>query len=130
MVWIVDKFMTADELQWGRFNERCIAPLTGHKYASAYTFSDSCGGYGLVSYKTQVLHIDKEGWCVVTGLYSATTSKHIGWFVREFIPHLTYYALKKVCLDNMKINIKTGEIKPLTDAEKWYCQAQWDNTDI
>jgi hypothetical protein len=126
----MDEFMNAQEFQWGKFNERCIAPLTGHKYASAYTFSDSRGGYGLVSYKTQVLHIDKEGWCVVTGLYSPTTIKHIGWFVREFLPHLTYYTLKKVCIDELKINVKTGEIKPLTTAEKAYCKEQWDRTYI
>lgn len=125
MVW-----MSKAEIQCGRFDERCIAPLTGHKYASAYTFSDLHGGYGLVSYKTQVLHIDREGWCVVTGMYSVTTSKHISWFVGEFLPHLTYYTLKRVCIDELKINVKTGEVQPLTADEKRYCKAQWDSTDI
>lgn len=124
MVW------TKNEKQWGKFDEKNITSLTGHKFASAYTFMDVHGGYGLVSYKTQVLHIDKDGWCVVTGLYSRTTIKHIGWFVKEFLPHLTYYTLKKVCLDNMKINVKTGEVKPLTADEKAYCKNQWDRTYI
>lgn len=126
----MDTFMTVQEFQWGEFEENNRTPLVGHKYANAHTFSDSRGGYGLVSYKTQVLHIDKEGWCVITGLYSPTTIKHIGWFVKQFLPHLTYYTLKKICLDGMKINVKTGEVKPLDMEENEYCRAQWDRTDI
>lgn len=80
-----------------------------HKYASTYirTFKD--GTVQLVSYTTTVIEIDPEGWMTVNGLYSMTTIKHIGWFMRE--RGLTYQLAKRLYNDNLKFNVFTGEIK-------------------
>lgn len=81
----------------------------GHKYASTYirTFED--GTVQLVSYTTTVIEISPEGWMTVNGLYSMTTIKHIGWFMRE--RGLTYQLAKQLYNDNLKFNVYTGEIK-------------------
>ena len=80
-----------------------------HKYASSYirTFED--GTVQLVSYTTTVIEISPDGWMTVNGLYSMTTIKHIGWFMRE--RGLTYQLAKRLYNDNLKFNVYTGEIK-------------------
>jgi hypothetical protein len=45
----------------------------------------------------------------VSGLYSRTTIKHIGWFMREL--GLSYQLAKHLYLNNMRFNIHTGEIE-------------------
>lgn len=81
----------------------------GHKYASTYirTFED--GTVQLVSYTTTVIEISPEGWMTVNGLYSMTTIKHIGWFMREL--GFTYQLAKHLYTNNMRFNIRTGEIE-------------------
>ena len=71
------------------------------------------GSKSLVSYSTTVAEIDKDGWLVVYGLYSATTRKHISAFMSEHTCGLHYYDAKKCYLDNYKLNIYTGEIMEL-----------------
>lgn len=86
-----------------------ISLNSNHKYASTHirTFED--GTVQLVSYTTTVIEISPEGWMTVNGLYSMTTIKHIGWFMRE--RGLTYQLAKKLYNDNLKFNVYTGEIK-------------------
>lgn len=63
----------------------------------------------LQSYATYVAQIDEFGWLEIGGLYSATTRKHIGAFMREYCD--ADYQLAKQCYERgWKYNIHTGEI--------------------
>ena len=66
----------------------------------------------LVSYKTTVAYIDPEGWLIINGLYSATTRKHIGAFMREYA-NATYQLAKQIYTDGYAYNIYTGEVVKL-----------------
>ena len=90
--------------------------LQGHTTKNARYFVDG-DGRGLISYHTKVLII-KDGVLFCTGLYSVTTRRHIGWFLSEYLPTFNYYDIKKLYLDNMAINIYTGEVLPLTPKQK------------
>ena len=83
-----------------------------HPYAQARIeeFDYPCDGIMkcLISYTTVVITIDDEGWLHVNGLYSATTIKHIGWFMREL--GFTYQLAKQLYNDHKEMNIYTGEI--------------------
>ena len=80
-----------------------------HKYAQAQINTYSDGTVALQSYSTIVVKIDPEGWLTVTGLYSMTTIKHIGWFMREL--GFTYQWAKTLYKDNKDFNIHTGEVR-------------------
>jgi hypothetical protein len=81
----------------------------GHKYASTYVRIFDDDTVQLVSYATTVIEITPEGWLSVTGLYSMTTIKHIGWFMRE--RGMTYQLAKQLYKDNKEYNIYTGECR-------------------
>ena len=81
----------------------------GHKYASTYVRIFDDDTVQLVSYTTTVIEITPEGWLSVTGLYSMTTIKHIGWFMRE--RGMDYYLAKKLYKDNKEYNVYTGEVR-------------------
>ena len=85
--------------------------LKNHPYAqcSVYVFVD--GSLVFTSYNTDVIYIDKDGWLYVSGLYSATTRKQIGWFLNEYVPELTYQDIKSLYYNNCLLNIYTAEIK-------------------
>ena len=75
--------------------------LKNHPYAQCHVIFDEdlvC----FYSYTTPVIFIttleeyasyDNEDYfrIVVTGTYSQTTSKQIGWFLKEYLPSLNYY---------------------------------------
>lgn len=71
----------------------------------------------LISYQTQVAHITKEGYLIVNGLYSATTRKHIGAYVKEYA-NTDYYTAKRCYKENLVYHIRlkcfisreTGEV--------------------
>jgi hypothetical protein len=65
-----------------------------------------------MSYATIVATIDREGWLTVHGLYSMTTRKHIGAFMREFAG-MEYQTAKQIYNDGYQLNIHTGEVIPL-----------------
>ena len=69
-----------------------------HPHANAHICHFNDGTISLVSYRTTVLEISPEGWLTVTGLYSMTTIKHIGWFMKE------------VYKTGEKFNVYTGEV--------------------
>jgi len=71
------------------------------------------GGVLFMSYTTSVIYIDDNGWLTCTGTYSPTTRKQMGRFLKEYAPMISYQMAKKAYEDEMKINIYTGEIKPL-----------------
>ena len=89
-----------------------IKTLSGHEYAQAHVIIDE-RGVSLISYKTLVINIDNEGWLTCTGLYSRTTIKHIGWFMKTYGNGLNYYDVKKVYNDDAGINIYTGGVKTI-----------------
>lgn len=83
--------------------------IKNHEQSAAkFLYNDNGALCGLRSYSTTVIYIDDEGWMTVTGLYSRTTIKHIGWFMREI--GKTYQDAKLMYLNNERYNIHTGEI--------------------
>ena len=58
-----------------------IIKFTDHKYAQAH-MEPIPGGIALYSYATRVAEV-RDGWLHIFGLYSPTTRRHIGWFMRE-----------------------------------------------
>lgn len=69
----------------------------------------------LVSYVTEVVSIDCDGWVRVRGLYSATTRRHISAFAREY--RASYAAFKRCYEQNLTYNIYTGEFVSLITGE-------------
>lgn len=78
-------------------------------YAQAEVYTDTEGNTVLRSYSTDVIILSPEGWLVCTGLYSATTRKHISAFMREYTPY-DYQFAKKAFEGRYTINIYTGEV--------------------
>ena len=81
----------------------------GHKYASTYVRIFEDNTVQLVSYTTTVIEITPDGWLHINGLYSMTTIKHIGWFMRE--RGMTYQMAKQLLMDHKDMNIYTGEVR-------------------
>lgn len=67
----------------------------------------------LTSYYTDVCEIDGEGWLTVYGLYSATTRRHIGAFLKEYANGASYDIAKRCYYDGLRYNVNTGEVKAL-----------------
>ena len=86
-----------------------ITTNNGHKYAKTHVINYEDGSVVLMSYTTPVIKIDCDGWLSVKGLYSMTTIKHIGWFMRE--RGMTYQLAKALYTDGLQMNIHTGEVK-------------------
>lgn len=86
-----------------------IRKINGHEFAQVKVYEYDNGAMTLVSYTTAVIGINPEGWLEVSGLYSRTTIKHIGWFMREL--GFTYQLAKDLYLNNLRFNIHTGEIE-------------------
>jgi hypothetical protein len=82
--------------------------FNSHPYANCGVHETE-NGIALQSYNTIVATIDNDGWLKIYGLYSATTKRHIGWFVKEFA-NLTYQTAKRLYTDGYRYNIHTGEI--------------------
>ena len=85
--------------------------LKNHPYANCSVRVLIDGSVVFTSYNTDVIYIDKGGWLYVSGLYSATTRKQIGWFLKEYVPALSYYDIKSLYYNKRLLNIYTGEIK-------------------
>lgn len=83
--------------------------LSAMPYAQAKVRKMDDGSIVLRSYYTDVASIDKNGWLTIYGLYSATTRKHIGAFVREYA-NIDYQTAKRIYEDGYGYNIYTGEI--------------------
>lgn len=86
--------------------------LNNHPYAQACIRHYDSGEIACISYETAVIIIDSDGWLSCTGTYSATTRKHIGYFLKELQLPLHYQTAKMLYKDNMKMNIYTGEVIP------------------
>lgn len=83
-----------------------IIKFHDHKYAQAH-MEPIPGGLVLYSYTTRVAEL-KDNWLRINGLYSTTTRRHIGWFMREL--GFTYQLAKQLFEDNKIFNIETGEV--------------------
>ena len=97
-----------------------IKKLEGHKYAQAYVMINEYEmGYVLVSYKTWIVEALRYecGYKIrCAGLYSMTTRKHIGWFLREYFPKISYYDIKKIAgTDECIIIDKLGNVSTIWD---------------
>ena len=93
-----------------------IKKLTDHAYSQCHVEIDTMGGIHFISYKTEVITISPSGWLTCYGLYSATTRKQIGWFMREYCSPLTLHDAKRCYFENMQINIHTGETRQVETA--------------
>ena len=87
--------------------------LKNHPYAQCSVRVLLDGSVIFTSYNTDVIYIDNDGWLYVSGLYSATTRKQIGYFLKEYVSHLNYYVIKWLYYSKRTINIHTGEVKKL-----------------
>ena len=85
--------------------------LKNHPYAQCSVRELIDGSVVFTSYNTDVIYIDKDGWLYVSGLYSPTTKKQIGYFLKEYAPFLNYYDIKILYYNKCLLNIYTGEIK-------------------
>jgi hypothetical protein len=81
-------------------------------YAQAKVRTYEDGTIVLQSYTTDVITITPGGWLVVSGLYSATTRKHISAFVREYCG-CDYYTAKKCYAEKLGYDIVLKEYVPL-----------------
>ena len=87
-----------------------VRKFADHKYAQAH-MEDIPGGIALYSYNTKVAEV-RNDWLRIFGLYSMTTRRHIGWFMRE-LGKFNYQLAKKLYDDYKIMNIKTGEVKDI-----------------
>lgn len=75
--------------------------LTEHKSANCYVLiSENGNNIQFISYNTVVLNCNtiSDGACEYiiscSGLYSSTTRRQIGWFLKEYFNNLNYYSVK------------------------------------
>lgn len=89
--------------------------LTRHAYANANVRITINNDIYFVSYRTVILTVANDGWIIPNYApnCSATTIKHVGWFMREYCAPLTYHDVKKAYYGKYKINYLTGEIEEL-----------------
>ena len=83
--------------------------LTAIPYGNAKVHIYEDGTIVLISYTTPVAYIEADGRLIIRGLYSATTRKHIGAFVREYA-RIEYQTAKRLYEHDETYNIYTGEI--------------------
>lgn len=77
-------------------------------YGNAFVEIANENTFYLWSYRTLVAKVEKS-WLTVNGLYSMTTRKHIGAFMREYCGS-TYQVAKQIYEDGYMLNIDTGEV--------------------
>ena len=76
-------------------------------------------GINLISYETLICTIDKNDFLSfsINPNYSRTTATHVGWFLEEYAPNIPFNICKFCYKNEVMINIKTGEIRPLFEYE-------------
>lgn len=85
-----------------------IKKLSAMPYAQAHVeYIDDENVY-LWSYNTLVAEIT-NGWLKINGLYSATTRRHIGAFMCEYVRG-SYQLAKQLYYDRKSLDITTGEV--------------------
>ena len=92
-----------------------IKNLNSMPYAQASVHYDS-GRLVLRSYSTDVVVVEND-WLMVTGLYSATTRRHIGAFMKEY--NFGDYQTAKMLYENdYAMNIITGEVVSIDELQE------------
>ena len=89
-----------------------ITTLSAIPYGNAKVLLMEDGRVILRSYQTDVAVIRADGFLIINGLYSATTRRHIGAFVKEYA-NINYQIAKRLYGDGYIYNIHTGELLPL-----------------
>lgn len=73
--------------------------LENHKSAQCHVVING-GRIDFYSYTTRVITVLYRGTDMeqveCTGTYSQTTRKQIGWFLKEYMPHLNYFNMKSI----------------------------------
>lgn len=95
-----------------------IKKLSAMPYAQAHVEIDDQGNTFLFSYVTLVASLDKDGWLEINGLYSMTTRRHIGAFMREYVEYANrergnYHQAKCLYEKNLRLNIYTCELEEI-----------------
>ena len=86
-----------------------IKKLSAMPYSQAHVEIIDKNNVYLWSYTTSVAKIE-NGWVTINRLYSATTRRHIGCFMREYVKGGSYQLAKQLYFDNWIYNMHTGEI--------------------
>lgn len=84
-----------------------IKKLKSIPYGQCFVEIDDANVY-FWSYRTLVAKVENN-WLTINGLYSMTTRKYIGAFVREYCG-TTYQVAKQIYQDGYMLNIYTGEV--------------------
>lgn len=96
--------------------------LAEHKSAQCRVRLYDNGDICLQSYNTDVIYYaHKTGFLYCTGTYSATTRKHISWFLREYFPNVSYQEMRDACHNKQKVNARVTtflSVAPLTTMER------------
>ena len=85
-----------------------IKKLKKMPYANAFVEYIDEKNFSLWSYRTLVCKVE-DGVLTVNGLYSMTTRKHIGAFVKEYC-NTDYQVAKQLYEDDYTLDIFTGEV--------------------
>lgn len=85
-----------------------IKKLKEIPYGNAFVEKANENTFYLWSYRTLVAKVENS-WLTINGLYSMTTRRHIGAFVREYC-NLSFQTAKKLYSDGMMMDITTGEV--------------------
>lgn len=85
-----------------------IKKLKEIPYGQCFVEKASENTFYLWSYRTLVAKVENS-WLTINGLYSMTTRKHIGAFMREYCGS-TYQVAKQLYEDGYMLNIDTGEV--------------------
>lgn len=76
-----------------------VFKIRGHESAACKVRKYADGTLDLISYNTLVVRAERipAGYEIeCSGTYSATTAKHIGYFLKTYFPMLSYYDLKGI----------------------------------
>jgi hypothetical protein len=87
-----------------------IKKLSAIPYGNAFVEIDEDNNcIYLWSYRTLVCKLENN-WLTVNGLYSMTTRRHIGAFMREYC-NSNYQMAKQLYNDGYRLDITTGEVQ-------------------
>ena len=85
-----------------------IRKLKEIPYGQCFVEKANDNTFYLWSYRTLVAKVE-DSWLTINGLYSMTTRKHIGAFMREYCKS-NYQMAKQLYTDGYMLNIDTGEV--------------------
>lgn len=88
--------------------------LASHKYAQCHVVYFDNGIIQLVSYNTPVVEIHNNGYVYALEYFdcSATTRKHVGWFLKEYTA-FDYKYFKKAVIDGYAVHKFNSDIVPV-----------------